>query len=105
MATLADNLSLLVQFARDVAAIDGGTLTSVQMGEMADGSGRSLAIVNVIDGDLEFQYRVTSPSPEGAPQWAWQYTAWLVEVNAGESWIELEVFDRGLHRDRPERAT
>lgn len=39
----AEHLTELATIAADIAAIDGGTLTGVSMGEMADGSGRSYA--------------------------------------------------------------
>lgn len=87
----ASDLSRLTAFAADVAAVDGGVLASVTMGEMADGSGRSFALVDTIDHGLEQQYRISSPAPAGAAPWARVYDAWLVEVRTGDSWMHLEL--------------
>lgn len=91
MALDPQTLTELAQWAGDVAAIDGGTVSHVEMSEAADGSRRALAVVTVMDGEHEQTYRVLSPAPWNSPAWAAIHKDWTVEVRTGETWLKLEV--------------
>jgi hypothetical protein len=74
---------------------DGVQITRVTMGELADGSRRSYALIDTYDTGIatEQQFRVISPSPEDAPKWAEQYVGWLAQVRTGENeWLNLADF-------------
>jgi len=89
----ASDLTRLAALAEDVASIDGGVLANVILQEMADGSGRSVALVDTDQRGLEQRYRISSPAPADAPRWARVFDRWTVEVRTGDSWLELEVDD------------
>jgi hypothetical protein len=94
------HLTRLATLAADVASIDGGEVSGVTIGECADGSHRSYALVDTIDGGLEQQYRITTPAPATAPGWAQVHAAWMLEVRVGDdNWLDLEAEEQGLFDD------
>lgn len=87
----ATHLTQIAELARDVVATDGGELLGVQIGEMADGSGRSFALLDTYQAGLEQQYRISSPAPASGAPWTRIYDRWTVEVRVGEGeWLVLE---------------
>lgn len=86
-----NHLIRLAELATDVVAIDGGELVGIQLGEMADGSGRSFALVSTDSAGLEQEYRIASPAPADAPAWARSFGEWSLEVRTGERWLDLEL--------------
>lgn len=104
----ADTIRELAGYAADVvealhegAAADGFRVTNVQLLEMADGSGRWAALIDLSDGHLEQQYRLSTPAPATAPAWAGLFVAWRVEVRIGDSWRDLGF---GIEDSRAEDA-
>ncbi len=89
-ALTSDTILELATRAADVAAIDGGLVASITMGEMADGSGRAFALVETQDNGLEQEYRISSPAPHGRPSWTWTFDRWLTEVRIGDGWMLLD---------------
>jgi len=88
----ASHLIKLAELATDVAAIDGGTLAGVRLGEMADGSGRSFALVELMTEDgADAEYRLSSPAPTDGPAWTRTMTEWTLEARHGERWLDLEL--------------
>jgi hypothetical protein len=91
----ASDLTRLAAIAEDVAAADGGLLAGVRISEAADGSGRSIALVDMQEAGLEQQYRISSPAPATSPSWARvEFGDWRLEVrvgNFGGEWMELEL--------------
>jgi hypothetical protein len=84
------------RLADDVAS-DFATL-SVSIGECADGSRRSYALISTSDGELEQEFRVTTPAPFNAPPWARRYQTWLTELRVGDDWHVLDAALEGRAR-------
>lgn len=89
----AATLTALAARAADIAETIGDTVTRVEMSEMADGSHRHYALVYTYDrtNDLEQEFRVSTPAPDGAPAWASVFRGWEVSVRTGDSWLVLET--------------
>jgi hypothetical protein len=92
------HLIRLAELATDVAATvdESEVVTAVTMGEMADGSARSFALVDAYDStnELEQQYRISSPAPADAPEWAREFDRWTIEIRSNAStrgWLELDI--------------
>lgn len=83
-------LALSAQVA-DLIETVGDEVLAIESGEMADGSGRAYTLVTTLDrvNQLEQQFRVASPAPEGGPAWTRVYTEWTVEVRVGDGWTAL----------------
>lgn len=83
----ADTIRELAEQAADVIeALHDGDVTRVEFVEMADGSRRHGALIDV-RGELAL--RVTTPAPADAPAWASVFARWRVEARYGSSWDEL----------------
>lgn len=80
----------LAERVADVVATAGGETLRVEMGEMADGSGRHYALVTVHACAMETEYRVTTPAPQDAPAWAARYDDWTVAGRFADGWLSLE---------------
>lgn len=69
--------------AASIAAVHGRRTISIEMREMGDGSGRTMAIVGWLDDDDREHYlRIAAPAPRNAPRWAprtWTEDIILVE--------------------------
>jgi hypothetical protein len=90
----AAHITGLAEMIADLADTIDDTIGSVTMGEMADGSGRSYAIVNTYDeiNELEQEFRVASPATDNSPKWAKDsYTDWTIEVLVGSVWQHLTL--------------
>jgi hypothetical protein len=64
----------------------------IEIGGMADGSGRYYALVTSIDptNDLEQQFRISTPAPWNSPAWAADFREFTLEVRIGDSWQTME---------------
>lgn len=97
MLTVAQIRELAATVA-DVVELDGEPASRVEMGEMADGSGRPFALVTTYDAtnDLEQTYRVALEAPASASLWAHRYAETTVEIRRGDGWLDL---DHAAHSD------
>lgn len=96
MNELTRVLGQLADRVADVMATDGGDLVHLEVGELADGSGRPYALVTTHTGGLEQVYRVAAPAPASAPAWASR--EWTVELRidappGNVRWMRLEPED------------
>lgn len=95
------NSHMVTVLAGHVATVveDGIPVTNITMGEMADGSRRSYALVTVQGVDEvpgnDVTYRITSPAPDNAPYWARERLnrSFVVEIDTGDFWEEIETLD------------
>jgi hypothetical protein len=85
----AETIAELATRAADVAATAAMPVAGVTMGEMADGSRRVFALLEMREGDHEREFRVTSPAPFDAPAWAASFDEWRVEARIAEGWMWL----------------
>lgn len=78
----AQTIRDLAAHAAEIAA--SATVTSITMGEMADGSRRSYALVTTYDNECEREqeFRVTSPALWNSPVWASVHLDYRVD-----SWV------------------
>lgn len=87
----AETVLALAQRAADIADTVGD-VQSIGFAEMGDGSRRHFAHIFSFDAvnDLEQEFRVITPAPEGGSSWTWAMTGWTTEVRVGDTWRAFE---------------